>query len=174
MDPREKFLSLHNHPRQGRTLIVGSKLYEGREDRRALYPNAVGVDLQPGDGVDVVQDMEGDCRALGRFTHIECCSVLEHCRRPWLVAENLQRLLVPCGTLLVSVPFVWRFHGYPEDYFRFTASGVQTLFPCITWSSLQYVSDKLRVDHYLRATEDADGHPFLPRTEVIGFGVRTA
>jgi SAM-dependent methyltransferase len=168
----ERFEREHVRPRAGRTLLVGSFVAGGKADRRALYSDAVGVDMRPGPGVDRVLNLEAELPAsLGTFAHVECISVLEHSRRPWLLASNLERLLEPGGTIFVSVPFVWRFHGYPNDYFRFTAEGVRELFQGVEWSSLMYGSDRLRPDHYLRA-EDASGYPMMPRCEVLGFGAR--
>lgn len=120
--------------RKGRTLIVGSHVYEGREDDRARYKQAVGVDMIPGPGVDVVHDMEEPPPSgLGTFAHAECFSVLEHSRRPWLLAANIERLLESGGTLWVTVPWMWRRHGYPSDYFRFTTEGIKAIFPGIHW-----------------------------------------
>jgi hypothetical protein len=31
------------------------------------------------------------------------------------------------GLLALSVPFNYRLHGFPSDYWRFTASGIHTL-----------------------------------------------
>ena len=45
------------------------------------------------------------------------------------MADNSTRLLAPGGTLYVSVPYAWKFHGYPSDYWRFTPEGVKKLFP---------------------------------------------
>ena len=33
----------------------------------------------------------------------------------------------------LSVPFAWKFHGYPSDYWRFTREGVLKLFPGIVF-----------------------------------------
>ena len=157
----------------GRTLIVGSKLFGNRPDRRLRYADAIGVDMQAGDGVDRVLDLEDDLPDdIGQFAHIECCSVMEHSRRPWLMAANIERLLVPGGTLLLSVPFVWRSHQYPGDLFRFTDEGVRSLFPNIEWASLQYASTKLSESPKLKAITGGDGHPYFPRTEVFGFGAK--
>lgn len=45
-------------PREGRTLVVGSKCYGEKQDRRKLYADAIGIDLFDGDGVDQVHDLE--------------------------------------------------------------------------------------------------------------------
>ena len=59
-------------PRQGRTLIVGSKVYADKEDRRGRYSDAVGVDMLSGDGVDFVVNLEEPLpKALGLFDHVE-------------------------------------------------------------------------------------------------------
>ncbi len=161
-------------PRPGATLIVGSKLYDGREDRRLRYESAVGVDMLPGDGVDLVLNLEEPLpKGLGKFDHIECLSVLEHSRRPWKLAANLQRLLVDGGTLHLSAPFVWRVHAYPHDYFRYTKEGVRSLFERISWAHLCYAHTKLKHND-LQSVEEIDGHPYFARCEVMGFGVKAA
>jgi SAM-dependent methyltransferase len=164
-------------PSEGRTLIVGSKVYGGRPDRRSLFPDAIGVDMLPGDGVDFVANLESqDVSArLGMFDHIECTSVLEHSRKPWKLSANLERMLKPEGSLYLSVPFVWRVHAYPNDYFRFTAEGVRVLFPRVGWLSLLYgFRDRLypKPVSRLYAGNDEDGLHVFDRAEVFGFGRR--
>lgn len=165
-----KFESIHVRPRPGRALIVGSHLYSERADRRQLYRDAIGVDMQAGPGVDVVADLEQPQPQLGRFEHIDCLSVLEHCRRPWVLAANLEAMLLTGGTLYVTVPFVWRVHGYPSDYWRFTMDGVRALFTRIDWCAIEYAGIRLRLSP-TQAIEH-EGHPYLPRTMVCAFGLK--
>lgn len=170
----DKFESKFVRPRSGLALIVGSRLYGKREDRRKRYANAVGVDMLAGHGVDCVLNLEEPLpEDIGQFAHIDCLSVLEHSRRPWLLAANLERLLVPGGTIYLTVPFVWRLHGYPSDYWRFTQRGVEELFPAITWKQLMYAHVKLQPKALVPSRGEAEnGCPLLPRTQVCGFGVR--
>lgn len=172
MTPREQFEQEYRAPREGRTLIVGSRLYKDRPDRRALYAQAIGVDMQAGAGVDLVLNLEDDLPAgLGTFEHIECISVLEHSRRPWLVAANIERLMTPGATIDLSVPFVWSLHSYPCDLFRFTAGGVRELFPGIDWLALLYAHERL-ADSGKTPRKSIDGHIYIARTEVLGWGIR--
>lgn len=121
----------------GPVLEVGSKDYGSTQDFRSLLGNVeyIGTDLSAGKGVDVVTDMAADFEqvsaALGgrRFGTVICFSVLEHCKNPFKMAENITRLLTERGTALISVPFSWKVHGFPSDYWRFTADGVRVLFP---------------------------------------------
>lgn len=158
------------HPNPGRTLIVGSQVYRDKEDRRGRYADVVGVDMLPGPGVDRVVDLEEPLPDdLGLFDHVECMSVLEHSRRPWLLGANVERLMRPGATLFVSVPFVWRIHGYPNDYWRMTPNGVREMFPNITWDALMLAADKIEEGPKFKVIKQA-GFPFLARTETVGFG----
>ena len=158
-------------PRQGRTLIVGSRVYPGRVDRRGLYENAEGWDALPGDGVDRVINLENEIPSVEQFAHIECVSVLEHTKRPWLLARNIEQLLRVGGTLYLTVPFIWRVHSYPDDFWRFTVSGVRALFSSMRWDSICY--SHLELTESIKSPgATLHGHTYLPRTEVCAFGVR--
>ena len=64
--------------------------------------------------------------------------MLEHTPKPWAIAENIGRLLRPGGMLYISVPWVWRYHAYPDEYFRFSPRAVQVLFPGMEWTRATY------------------------------------
>lgn len=167
-----EFYRNHVKPNAGRTLVVGSRVYPGRCDRRALFKSAVGVDMLDGPGVDHVINMEGRIpESLGTFDHIDCDSVVEHSRNPWKLAANIERLLNPGGTLFVSVPFVWRIHAYPDDYWRMTPEAVRLLFPKIEWVSLLLANEALSKGPVLASTKIND-HAYMSRTETMGFGVK--
>lgn len=160
-------------PRDGRTLIVGSKVYDGRTDRRKAYDDAFGVDMLEGVGVDLVWNMERLLPAgTGLFWHVECWSVLEHAKRPWKVAHAIEQAMYPGATIYLTVPLIWRVHGYPHDYWRFTRSGVAELFPNIDWEVLANVSHMAKYNDSIPSMVDEEGYPFLARTEVCGFGMR--
>jgi hypothetical protein len=181
---RRQFEQRYRRPATGRVLIAGSHVYADKPDRRKLYDSndVVGVDLTAGPGVDVVADLE-DWRSIvnsglltmptaRHFSHIECCSVLEHSRRPWRLAENLEDLMCTGSTLDLSVPFVWRYHSYGGDYFRFSADGVRELFPRIKWRALMYATSTTLTKSAKPKTTTVGDEVYFCRTEVLGFGVR--
>lgn len=182
MTPTEKFEAKFRRPKPGRTLIVGSRVYPTRQDRRALYPDAVGVDMLEGPGVDFVCNLEEPYdwlrpgmawNAPDGFDHVECISVLEHSRRPWLLAANVERLMAHGATLHLSVPFVWRVHAYPSDYWRFTVEAVRELFPSIDWTALRYVTERaIEKPRAKTRSTSYDGQTFFARSEVLGWGVK--
>jgi hypothetical protein len=140
-------------------------VYETNTDRRDLYADAIGMDMLEGEGVDIVHNLEEPLDLIP-FDHIDCCSVLEHCEKPWIVAENIQRLMA--GTILLSVPFVWRVHGYPSDYFRFTIEGVRSLFPRVEWEKIGYASGGDWVKRPPSVNDETG--IWFERCEVIGIG----
>lgn len=164
----DKFERVYVRPEPGPTLVVGSKIYGHKPDRRKLYEQAVGIDMQAGEGVDVVADLEEPMSDLvGYFRHVECMSVLEHARRPWLLAANVQRMLSTGGSIFVTAPFVFRQHGYPDDYWRFTLSGLKSLFDQIDWKVALYAH--VRPSKKLK-TFVKNGNRYFCRTESCAFG----
>jgi hypothetical protein len=157
-------------PQPGRTLIVGSKVYRGKPDRRLLYPDAIGIDMEEGDGVDLVMDLEQKQPLWTLFDHVECMSVLEHSRRPWMLAETIETLMAPGATIFISVPWIWRYHAYPKDYFRFSPDGIEALFPNIEWEYMMIASDALRERGKNVPAVTVEGHVHLARAETVGFG----
>jgi SAM-dependent methyltransferase len=131
------FVEVHRSELRGPFLEVGSRDYGSTQNLRALFPGEMYVraDMSEGKSVDRVVDLtfpfdQIDASLDGlRFGTIFCLSVMEHCDQPFRMAENLTRLLAPGGRLVISVPFAWKFHGYPSDYWRFTHEGVRKLFP---------------------------------------------
>ena len=54
--------------------------------------------------------------------------VFEHLLEPWAAAEECVRITKPGGLLIHITLFAWRYHPVPGDYFRFTHSGLASLF----------------------------------------------
>ena len=113
-------------------LDIGSKDYGNTQSFRDLiqYNNYVGIDMEAGKNVDHVVDLTKTIEPLKENTYdlIICCSVIEHVEYPWIFADNVSKLSTKEGLLYIAVPFVWKFHGYPNDYFRYTHNGVKKIF----------------------------------------------
>lgn len=134
------FVKQHINKLKGPYLEIGSKDYGSTQDLRSLFASDnkyIGIDIEQGKGVDLTVDLTQEFNKIdevlsrGRFGTIICLSVLEHCEQPFVMADNITRLLRDGGHLVISVPFAWQFHGYPSDYWRFTHEGIKKLFPQI-------------------------------------------
>jgi SAM-dependent methyltransferase len=82
---------------------------------RSVYLN-ISRDRRP--------DAQGDAALIpfgsGTFDAVICSELLEHVPDPRAVLSEVFRVLKPCGILLGTVPFLYRIHGDPEDYGRYT------------------------------------------------------
>lgn len=113
-------------------LEVGSRIHDQEcwwlNNRDLATGKWTGLDIQNGEGVDVVADVH--CLPniwKNKFTGILCSEVLEHTKRPWIALPELFRVLQPGGTIVITTLLCFHIHGYPEDYYRFTDLGLKTL-----------------------------------------------
>jgi SAM-dependent methyltransferase len=65
---------------------------------------------------------KGDCLDI-----VYSIAVLEHVRKPWIVADEIFRVLHPGGHVVLELPFLNVIHD-EHDYFRFTDKGIRSLF----------------------------------------------
>jgi SAM-dependent methyltransferase len=115
---------------RGRLLDVGcgSKPYR-------LYGSNVsewlGTDTpastHPGSCPDVIAPAEELPFGPSSFNTVLCTQVLEHVRYPERALDEMCRVLVPGGHLILTTDFVWHAHADPVDYWRFVPGGMPTL-----------------------------------------------
>ncbi|MFC1780892.1 hypothetical protein ACFLZ8_01330 [Planctomycetota bacterium] len=151
---------------QGPFLEVGSKNYGSTQNLRHSFADDsdyVGIDMEAGDGVDKILDLTRDFAEIDlelkhkRFSTIFCLSVLEHCKNPFKMAENLTCLLKDHGKIILSVPFSWKIHAYPDDYWRFTPAAIRLLFPKIEFDARRCVISTSRKGDLNVITDDNIG-----------------
>jgi len=122
-----------------RAQMIDAQTRTWRSRLTALGQRFVGADLEPGENVDAVFDL---CAPLAEIeaalapalagqplNGLVCSHLLEHVRRPWVAAANLEAMLAPGGLLFVQVPWSQAFHAFPDDFWRISLSGLLELFP---------------------------------------------
>ncbi|MCH9627680.1 MAG: hypothetical protein S4CHLAM2_13220 [Chlamydiales bacterium] len=111
--------------------LYGTILNAGCGSRKIHFPRAekvIGVDIFEAPNVDVVSDLASLPFKDQSFDGIVTIAVLEHCRYPWRVVEEFQRVIKDQGRVICTVPFLQPIHYVPTDYFRFTPDGIRSLF----------------------------------------------
>jgi len=116
----------------GPVLEIGSlQVQDGAVgDLRPLFPGKeyVGCDMLPGPGVDRVERLEALTFPDGWAGTVLCLNVLEHAWDFRRGAAEILRVTAPGGVALVTAPFEFHIHAYPQDYWRFTPRAMERLF----------------------------------------------
>lgn len=121
-----------------------------------------GIDIVDGEGVDFVCDItlpvEKIRRILGvkTFGLIIAPHVLEHVKKPWIAAKNMQKLLARDGKIFITVPWVQAYHDFLADYWRISFSGLAELFDGIHFLSRWYSGTDDTIGFQIVKNESAD------------------
>lgn len=118
-------------PKGARVLDAGAGEGSYRDDfQQQRY---CGLDLGVGDGkwdyskLDVLGDLSDLPFRDATFDATLNIVTLEHVREPARVLEELSRILVRGGRILLVAPHEWEEHQQPHDYFRYTRYGLRYL-----------------------------------------------
>lgn len=90
----------------------------------------IGVDIHPGEGVDLVCDIHNLSSAIAAESVdvIFSSAVFEHLAMPWVVAEEIARILRPGGHAFIYTHFSFSEHEMPWHFFQFNHKGLEVLF----------------------------------------------
>ena len=114
-------------------LEVGSREVTQKSTLRKDFNNAhyTGFDYKSGHNVDIV----GDAHSLSNYFNdgeefdlIFSSATFEHFDRPWIVAEEIAKLLRVGGFVFVETHFSYRTHERPWNFFQFSDTGLMSLF----------------------------------------------
>lgn len=117
----------------GRILDIGALDVNGCV--RALFKGMdyTGLDMTAGENVDVVANAHELPFDDASFDCITCLEMLEHDNRPLETMAEIYRTLKPGGLVIITArSLATPLHGYPDDYWRFTMSGLRELLKDFT------------------------------------------
>ena len=100
--------------------------------QRALFPHCAsytGLDIHPGEGVDVVGDIHVLSRYFPtqRFDAVFAVSTFEHLAMPWKAALEISKVMNPGGLLFIATHPTWPPHMLPWDFWRFSPEAFKLL-----------------------------------------------
>ncbi len=131
-DQRWKWLgSVANDP-SVKVLEIGSRNVSSAASWKKHAPlcNYTGFDLLGGDNVDVVGDAHQLSKYFGdeTFDVIISSAVFEHLAIPWVVIEEIAKILKVGGQVCTETHFSFCEHELPWNFFQFHPNGLQYLF----------------------------------------------
>lgn len=129
----EKLLSLADL--EGASVLeVGSREVCGPSTfrKRMRHCKYVGFDYYAGPNVDIV----GDAHRLSsyfppemKFDLVFSSACFEHFAMPWVVAQEIAKLVRVGGIVFVETHFSFKSHERPWHFFQFSDMGLRVLFP---------------------------------------------
>ena len=111
---------LKRYPKGSLMLNIGSGVHKP-------HPDIINVDIFYYKGVDLVANAEELPLPTGCVDAIVCESLLEHVPRPEKIVEEMYRVLKPGGGIYIVIPFVYPFHASPNDFQRWSVTGLREL-----------------------------------------------
>src|SRR3982750_1096442 len=133
----DRFIAAHASDR--RTLDIGAQ----NGPYAVHFPKRVALDLKPGVGVQIIGDAQMLAIRDASFEVVLCTEVLEHLPEPQQAIDEIFRVLVPGGQLLLTTRFLFPIHDAPHDYFRFTKYGLRHLLRAFEIIELQEETDSV-------------------------------
>ena len=87
-----------------------------------------GFDIAAGKNVDVVLDGHYEWKNVNTlFDVVISGSTLEHTKYPWLIMDQMSRILRPGGRMCVTAPYCWGYHAHPIDCWRIYPDGMRAI-----------------------------------------------
>ena len=116
-----------------RILEIGSREVTGKSIDRDMFDKAtyIGFDYYAGDNVDVVGDVHQLSNYFDeeeKFDLIYTSACFEHFAMPWIVAEEISKLLKVDGYIFVETHFSFSSHERPWHFFQFSDMALRVLF----------------------------------------------
>lgn len=142
-----------------RVLEVGSRNVNGtvRPFLTALGAREyVGVDLEPGPGVDRLCDVADLATTFAEdlFDVVVTTEMIEHVRNWRTAIDNLKRVVAPEGLLVVTTrSFGFPYHDFPGDYWRYELDDMRWIFR--DFQILSLVSDPEHRGVFLKCRKPA-------------------
>ena len=104
------------------SLNVGAGIWEFEFGQRVKT-----LDMDRHDNTDFVENIFDQKREADYYESVLLLNVLEHTPYPLKMLIEMHRILKVGGYLIISVPFICPKHNMPNDYWRFTDDGLQSI-----------------------------------------------
>ncbi len=128
----DKFLEKYSKYLKGHLVDLGCGMAPYKEYFLQFADTYTGVDWTKtihNSKVDVVSDLNVEIKLDDEIADsIISIAVMEHLYEPQIFLNESYRILKKGGYMVLQVPWQWRIHEAPHDYFRYTPYGLKYMF----------------------------------------------
>jgi len=112
----------------------------GVANLRPFFPHHeyVGADMRDGPGVDKVLNLHDIDLPPESVGTVLCFDTLEHVEYPHRALEQIHRILMPDGIVVISSVMDFPIHDHPYDYWRFTPEAFKSILKPFSGSFVGY------------------------------------
>ena len=132
--------------------LSGNVLDLGSKSRSSSYYQYINIDddckitftdLKPGEGVTEVDVQEKLPFDDNSFDMVLAFHLFEHVYDYRPSVTEIFRILKPGGKFIISMPFMYKYHADPDDYYRFTDSAIVRIWGegGLHCSAVEYVGE---------------------------------
>lgn len=108
-----------------------------------------GIDIQAGEGVDVVMDAAD---LTGPAGLVVSTSTLEHCEDWQSALRGMITAVAPGGVLVLTCPSVgFPYHGHPGDHWRFSVEAMRVIIAAAGLDVVELLADPMSPGIMLKA-----------------------
>lgn len=116
-------------PQQSKVLILGTG--DKKEYYKSIFAHSYVIcsDVHAEFTPDIIFDGHFIPFIDNTFDLVLAAQVIEHTINPWQFCNELQRVTKTGGFLQIEAPQTFPYHAQPYDFYRFTYTGMRSLFP---------------------------------------------
>lgn len=112
----------------GRVLDLGAGMAKYKEIIKKHATDYIACDVEKNENIDIVCDVSKLNFPLESFDTVISTQVFEHIDNPFLVAQEIKKVLKISGNAIITAPFMFPYHADPKDNFRFSKEGLKEIF----------------------------------------------
>ena len=116
---------------QGRVLDLGAGMAKYRAMIQENASDYLACDVKKNENINTVCDVTNLVFPTESFDTVISTQVFEHVDNPFVVAQEIKKVLKTGGNAIITAPFMFPYHADPKDNFRFSREGLEEIFRSI-------------------------------------------